>query len=118
MELRTDTIGHFDTPTEENIRNAVKYSGEGAREGDIVKLMRDEENFVSIWIGHRSSGHILILRSGPWKSECTERVTSEKVVDIMIKYLQNDLSPLKEMQWQRPFDMVFIDNIMKLKNLS
>ena len=36
MELRTDTIGHFDSPTENNIRDAVVYSGEGGQEVDIV----------------------------------------------------------------------------------
>ncbi len=36
MQLRTDNIGHFDNPTEKNIRKAVTYSGEGGQEGDIV----------------------------------------------------------------------------------
>ena len=49
MELRTDTIGHFENPTEDNICDAVAYSGEGAQEGDIVKLMTDEEHFLCIW---------------------------------------------------------------------
>lgn len=72
MKLRTDTIGHFESPTEDNICDAVIYSGEGAQENDLVKLMIDEEHFVSVWIGQRSDGHTLILRSGSWKSECTE----------------------------------------------
>ncbi len=41
MKLRTDTIGHFDNPTVDNIHDAVSYSGEGAQECDIVKLMDD-----------------------------------------------------------------------------
>jgi len=28
MKLRTDTIGHFENPTEDNICDAVIYSGE------------------------------------------------------------------------------------------
>ena len=43
MKLRTDTIGHFDNPTEINIRDAVVYSGEGGHEGDLVKLMKNDE---------------------------------------------------------------------------
>ena len=35
MKLRTDTIGHFESPTEDIIRDAVAYSGEGAHEGDL-----------------------------------------------------------------------------------
>jgi len=54
MKLRTDTIGHFDNPTEDIIRDAVAYSGEGAREGDLVKLMTDEGHYLCIWIGQRS----------------------------------------------------------------
>ena len=34
MKLSTDTIGHFDNPTDDIIREAIAYSGEGAREGD------------------------------------------------------------------------------------
>jgi len=113
MELRTDTIGHFANPTEDNICDAVAYSGEGAQEGDLVKLMTDEEHFLCIWIGQRSVGHILILKSGHWKLECTEKLSSEIVVDLMVKYLHEDLSTFNEIQWTRPFDKVFFDNINK-----
>ena len=67
MKLRTDTIGHFDNPTEDIICDAVVYSGEGAHEGDLVKLMTDEDNFLCIWVGQRSAGHRLILKTGSWK---------------------------------------------------
>ncbi|CAK0764954.1 hypothetical protein CCP4SC76_4250004 [Gammaproteobacteria bacterium] len=115
MKLRTDTIGHFENPTEDVIRNAVVYSGEGAREGDLVKLVTDEGDFLCIWIGRRSTGHTLIFKSGPWKLECTEKLSSEMVVDLMVSYLHEDLSSLKEFQWKRPFDQVFLDNLNKLK---
>ena len=116
MKLRTDTVGHFNNPTEDNIRDAVTYSGEGGQEGDIVKLMYDEENFLSIWVGKRSIGHRLTLRTGTWKLESAEKLSSEIVVDLMVRYLHNDLSTLKELQWTRPMDKIFLDNIMKLKN--
>ena len=114
MKLRTDTIGHFDNPTEDNIRNAIAYSEEGAREGDLVKLITDEDHFICVWIGQRSVGHRLLLKSGSWKLECTEKLSSEMVIGIMIRYLHNDLSTLKELQWARPFDQIFFDNINKL----
>lgn len=114
MKLRTDTIGHFDNPTEDNIRNAIAYSEEGAREGDLVKLMTDEDHFICVWIGQRSVGHSLLLKSGSWKLECTEKLSSEMVIGIMIRYLHNDFSTLKELQWKRPFDQIFLDNINKL----
>ena len=41
MKLRTDSIGHFDNPTEKNIRDAVVNS----EENDIVKLMVDDQNY-------------------------------------------------------------------------
>ena len=115
MELRTDTIGHFENPTADIISDAVAYSGEGAQEGDIVKLMTDEEHFLCIWVGQRSVGHRLIFKSGPWKLECTEKLSSEMVVDLMVKYLQGDVSVLNKIPWTRPFDLVFRDNINKLK---
>ena len=79
MKLRTDTIGHFDNPTEDNIRDAVTYSGEGGHEGDIVKLMSDEESFLSIWVGKRSIGHRLTLKTGAWKLDSVEKQSSEIV---------------------------------------
>jgi len=79
MKLRTDTIGHFDNPTEDIICDAVVYSGEGAHEGDLVKLMTDEDNFLCIWVGQRSAGHRLILKTGPWKQECIEKLSSERL---------------------------------------
>ncbi len=113
MKLRTDTIGHFDNPTEENIREAIAYPGEGAQEGDLVKLMADEDHFLCIWIGKRAVGHILIFRSGPWKLECAEKLSSESVADLMVEYLHDDLSALNKLMWKRPFDQVFLDNIFK-----
>ena len=115
MKLRTDTIGHFDNPTEDNIREAIAYPGEGAMEGDLVKLMSDEEHFLCIWIGQRAVGHRLIFRSGPWKLECKEKLSSESVTALMAEYLHEDLSTLKKLKWTRPFDLVFLDNISKLQ---
>ena len=112
MKLRTDAIGHFDIPTELNIHDAVTNS----KENDLVKLMSDEVHFLSVWIGQQSVGHRLILKSGPWKQECTEKLSSKIVINLMIEYLHDDLSSLKEHQWARPFDQIFLDNIMKLKN--
>ena len=114
MKLRTDTIGHFENPTEDDIRDAVVYAGEGARESDLVKLMTDEEHFLCIWIGQRSAGHRLIFKSGHWKLECLEKLSSEVIVDLMVRYLYEDLSTLKEIQWTRPFDQIMFDNINKL----
>jgi len=114
MKLRTDNFGHFDNPTEKNIRDAVTNSGEG----ELVKLMSDNENFLSIWVGQHSVGHILTLRTGEWKLDSAKKLPSELVVDLMIKYLHDDLSTLKEIQWTRPIDKVLLDNIMKLKNLK
>jgi hypothetical protein len=112
MKLRTDAIGHFDIPTELNIRDAMADS----EENDLVKLMSDEEHFLSVWIGQQSVGHQLILKSGPWKQECTEKLSSEIVINLMVEYLHDNMSSLKELQWTRPFDQIFLDNIMKLKN--
>ena len=114
MKLRTDAIGHFDIPTAANIRDALACS----KENDSIKLMTDDEHFLSIWFGKQSTGHILILRSGPWKLQCSEKLSSEVVADLMHRFLLNDLSLLKALQWTRPFDMVFFDNIQNLMTTS
>jgi hypothetical protein len=116
MKLRTDTIGHFESPSEKNISDAVIYPDEGAHEGDLVKLMTDDVNFISIWVGKRAIGHQLILRTGSWKLESSEKLSSEMVVKLMIGYLNDDLSRLKVLQWARPIDKVFLDDIKKLLN--
>ena len=118
MKLRTDTVGHFDNPTEDILRGAIVYSGEGGQEGDLVKLMVDEDHFLCIWVGQRSAGHRLTLRSGPWKVECTEKLSSEMVLDLMSSYLREDLSPLKKLPWTRPLDKIFLDNIRKLQAIA
>ncbi len=111
MKLRTDNFGHFDSPTEKNIHDAVTNS----ETGELVKLMSDNEHFLSIWVGQYSVGHTLTLKTGEWKLDSAEKLSSKLVIDLMIKYLHDDLSRLKEIQWKRPIDKVFLDNIMKLK---
>lgn len=118
MKLRTDTIGHFENPTEKNIRDAVVYSEEGGQEGDIVKLMVDDQHYISIWVGRRSIGHILTLRLGSRKLDSAEKLSSEVIVELMVGYLHDDLSMLKKLKWTRSIDKVFMDNIMKLKDLT
>lgn len=114
MILRTDTIGHFDNPTEENIHDAIMYSGEGAYKGDVVKLMNDEENYISIWIGERGIGHALTLRSGKWKLDCAKRLSTAKIIDLFIGYLHGNLNNLMKLTWKRPIDKELIDNLLKL----
>lgn len=116
MKLRSDTIGHFDSPNEKNIRDAVVYADEGGREGDIVKLMIDEENFISIWVGKRLEGHSLTLKSEAWKLESSERISSEIVEELMIDYLNGNLSKFRQLNWKRPIIKKLLDNIEKLIN--
>ena len=118
MKLRTDTVGHFENPNEKNIRDAVVYSNEGGHEGDIVKLMIDDENFISIWVGKRSVGHCMTIRTGEWKLDSVEKFTSEEVVNLMLLYLNGDLSRLKNCQWKRPIDKVLLDNIERFRNIT
>lgn len=75
----------------------------------------DDQNYISIWVGRRSIGHILTLRSEAWKLDSVEKLSSEVVVELMIRYLHGDLSMLKKLKWTRPIDKIFIDNLIKLK---
>ncbi len=113
---RYRTIRLYTLNSYENIRDAVVYSGEGGHVGDIVKLISNDKNFLSIWVNKRSIGHRLTLRSGEWKLDSAEKLSSETVVDLMVRYLHSDLSTLKEIQWTRPIDKILLDKIMKLKN--
>ena len=76
MILRTDTIGHFERPTEMNIRAAISYPGNNTRENDLVKLMVDDENYLCVWIGKKEAGHILELRCHSCKIVCQKRLNS------------------------------------------
>ena len=105
-------------PQKRNIRDAVIYPDEGGQEGDIVKLMTDDDNFISIWIGKRTIGHQLTLKSGAWKLDSSDKFSSEIIVNFMISYLNGDLSKLKELQWHRPIATVLFDNIAKLQALE
>jgi hypothetical protein len=114
MILRTDTIGHFDNPTESIIRDAIIYSGEGAYNGDVVKLMKDEGNYISIWIGKRTTGHALTLRSEKWKLDCSEKLSTEKVIGLFCDYLRGNMNEIMKLKWKRPIDKELIDNLLKL----
>ena len=121
MILRTDTIGHFENPTEINIKSAISYAGENAIENDLVKLMTDDENYLCIWIGKKETGHILELKCRSKKIACKERLNSEKATQVMIKYFHGDISWLDEFLWEKPIVQKFLESIQiltKLKNSS
>jgi hypothetical protein len=111
MILRTDTIGHFEKPTETNIREAISYPGENATENDIVKLMIDDENFLCVWIGKKDVGHLVELISGSNKVACKERFSSENAIQIMIKYLHEDISWVDNFSWEKTLSQKLLENI-------
>ena len=57
MQLRTDTIGHFNSPTEDNIKNAISYPNDIVIENDIVKLQINDDYYLCFWIGTEKKGH-------------------------------------------------------------
>jgi hypothetical protein len=118
MILRTDTIGHFERPTEMNIRAAISYPGENARENDLVKLMVDDENYLCLWIGKKEAGHILELRWHSNKIMCKKRLNSESAIQFMVKYLQGDISWLDELSWEKPISQKFLENLHILTSLK
>ena len=114
MILRTDTIGHFEKPTETNIREAISYPGENATENDIVKLMIDDENFLCVWIGKKDVGHLVELMSGSNKVACKERFSSEYAIQIMIKYLHEDTSWVDNFSWEKTLSQKLFENLQIL----
>ena len=118
MILRTDTIGHFKSPTEINIRAAISYSGENARENDLVKLMIDEDNYLCVWIGKRDIGHLLELRFRSNKVTCKKRLRSESAIQIMIKYLHGNISWFNEFLWDQSISQKLLENFQILASLK
>ena len=116
MQLRTDTIGHFDNPTEENIRNAISYPGQRAHENDIVKLQINERYYLCFWIGKKEKGHRLFLKFGKKQLECDKTFSSEKAVEVMIQYLHRDMSWFKSYNWNQPISEQFMENIQIIIN--
>ncbi len=117
MILRTDTIGHYERPTDLNIRAAISYPGENARENDLVKLMIDEDNYLCVWIGKREIGHLLELRIGSNKVTCRKRLSSASAIQIMIKYLHGDVSWFNEFSWDKSISQKFLENLQILAEL-
>ena len=114
MELRTDTIGHIEKPTEIDIRSAISYPGEKASEHDLVKLMIDETNYLCVWIGKKETGHTLEIRTDKTKLACKEKIDSESAIQVMIKYFHGDLEWVKQYSWEKSISQKFLENIQLL----
>ncbi len=114
MILRTDTIGHFEQPTEMNIQSAISYPGENASENDLVKLMIDGENYLCIWIGKKESGHTLELRFNSTKITCKGKINSENAIQVMVKYLHRDLAWVNEYLWNKSISQKFLESTQLL----
>ena len=111
MILRTDTIGHFERPTDLNIRAAISYPGENARENDLVKLMIDEDNYLCVWIGKKEIGQLLEQRTRSNKVTCRKKLSSAYAIQIMIKYLHGDVSWFNEFSWDKSISQKFLENL-------
>jgi len=111
MILRTDTIGHFEQPTELNIQSAIAYPGENVSANDLVKLMIDDQNYLCVWIGTKEIGHTLELRMGSNKIACKEKFDSETAITVMIQYLKGNTTWLKNYSWEKSISQKFLENI-------
>ena len=113
VKLRTDTIGHFEQPTEKNIRAAILYPDEGAVENDIVKLMIDDANFLCVWIGKRTLGHLIEWRSDGKKVTCKQRLDSETAILMMVQYFHGDFSWSNNYTWEKSKSEQFLEDLQK-----
>ena len=114
MKLRTDTIGHFDQPTEIDIRSAISYPGEKASENDLVKLMIDDQNYLCVWIGKKEIGHTLEIKTDTTKLACKEKIDSESAIHLMIKYFHGDLDWINQYSWEKSISQKLFMNILNI----
>ena len=118
MKLVSDTIGRKDNATEKDIRNAIAYADgeEGFGIEDIVRLEIDQDNYLVFWIGNRQSGHRLeLIQSGKNTIECVSMFDSEKAIQLMINYLNGNITWVKEYQWKTPMIVELFDNLEYLR---
>jgi hypothetical protein len=118
MILRTDTIGHFENPTEINIKSAISHPGENASENDLVKLVIDAENYLCVWIGKEKKGHTLELRIKSVKATCKKRFDSENSIRLMIRYLGGDITWVNEYSWEKSASQRLMESIQLLRRNS
>ncbi len=116
MILRTDTIGHFEKPTEQNLKDAISYPNLTVRENDIVKLQVNDNCYIAVWIGSKEKGHRLVVRFDDRKVECASRIDSATAIELMKKYLNSDMSWFKSYSWDQPIVEKLLENIKRLTN--
>ena len=120
MILRTDTIGHYENPTEDDIKKAISYADGDFCENDIVKLIMNDGYYLAVWIGKKENGHRLVFRHGEdIFVECDKKLTSETAIQIMIKYLHQDISWFKEYKWNQSIGEKFLEAtefLMRMKS--
>ena len=110
MILRTDTIGHFENPTEDDIQKAISYANGDVCENDIVKLMINDESYLAVWIGKKENGHRLVFRHGKdIFVECDKKIDSNSAIQIMTKYLRRDMSWFKKYNWNQSIGKKFLE---------
>ncbi len=118
MKLISDTIGRKINATEKDIRNAIAYADgeEGFNIEDIVRLEIDQDNYLVFWIGNRQTGHRLeLIQSGKDRIECVSMFDSEKAIQLMINYLNGNITWVKEYQWKTPIIVELINNLEYLR---
>ena len=118
MKLISDTIGRKINATEKDIRNAIAYADgeEGFNIEDIVRLEIDQDNYLVFWIGNRQTGHRLeLIQSGKDRIECVSMFDSEKAIQLMINYLNGNITWVKKYQWKTPIVVELFDNLEYLR---
>jgi hypothetical protein len=114
MRLGTDTIGHIEQPTEADIKSAISYPGEKASQNDLVKLMKDDTNYLCIWIGKKEIEHTLEIVTDSKKLTCIDKFDSEQAIQVMIKYFHEDLGWLNRYTWEKSISQKFLENLHPL----
>lgn len=116
MKLISDTIGRKENPTEKDIEKAIAYAGDKFRNNDIVKLEKDQDNCLVLWIRDKQTGHCLeLIENGKKKIECVSKFDSEAAIQIMINYLNGNVDWVKKYQWKTSAIVKFLDNLDRLR---
>jgi hypothetical protein len=103
MRLRSDTIGQVDTPGDVDLERAFAPGGAVPRNNDIVKLEREDGDYLSAWYFVDGDEWAVTICKQGTQLQMARNTSPDETLRIFKDYNRDDLEWIERFQWKKAF---------------
>ena len=107
--LRSDTVGNFDDPSQQDIEHAFHPQGVIPEYHDIIKLIKSDGDYLAAKFFTKEGRCQVAHKHDDMQLDGVELFTIDGAVKVFKRYLQNDISWTRDYHWKKGLGQLLKD---------